>query len=138
MIIQFWVSMYVGGIDKDDLLLSPFTGEDDFRDICIELVTIRASYYQLGVFLGLPPSELDTIRKEHSQIDLAFNEVILRWLRQRYKVERFGHPTWKRLVEAVDNPIGANNPALALEIAAKHPGMYYIHVHDICVGGAGL
>ena len=100
-----------------------FAGEEDFCDICIELVTIRASYYQLGVFLGLPPSELDAIRKEHPQVDQAFNDVILRWLRQRYNIARFGHPTWRRLVEAVNSPVGANNPALALEIAAKHPGM---------------
>ena len=105
-----------------------FTGEDDFRDVCRELVTIRASYYQLGVELGLPPGELEVIRKEYPQVDPAFNEVILRWLRQRYNIARFGRPTWKRLVEAVNSPIGANNPALALEIAANHSGMLQVNV----------
>ena len=92
-------------------------------------MTIRASYYQLGVFLGLPIGELDAIRKEHPQVDQAFNEVISRWLRQRYKITRFGRPTWKKLVEAVNSPVGANNPALALKIAAKHPSM----CHHVCV-----
>ena len=83
-------------------------------------MTIKATYFQLGVELGLPAGELDAIRKEFA-IDQAFNEVILRWLRQKYNVERFGPPTWKRLVEAVESPIGGNNPALALEIVSKHP-----------------
>ena len=93
-------------------------GEEDLRDVCRELVTIRAHHYQLGLELGLPAGELE----EYPQaIDQAFNKVVLKWLRQRYDVTRFGLPTWKRLVEAVKDPVGANNPALAIEIAANHP-----------------
>ena len=104
--------------------------EDDFRDICRELVSIKAKYYQLGVELGLPAGELDAIRKDYA-VDQAFNEVILRWLRQQYNVARFGHPSWKRLGEAVKSPIGGNNPALAVEIAASHtPGIYVDTYHS--------
>ena len=39
------------------------------------------------------------------------------------QVERFGKPTWRRLVEAVEDRVGGNNHALALKIAAEHPGM---------------
>ena len=39
------------------------------------------------------------------------------------QVKRFGKPTWRRLVEAVEDPVGGNNYALALKIAADHPGM---------------
>ena len=100
--------------------------EDDFRDICRELVSIKANSYQLGVELGLPAGELDAIRKGYA-VDQAFSEVILRWLRQQYNVVRFGRPTWKRLVEAVESPIGGNNPALAVEIATNHaPGIIYL------------
>jgi len=38
-------------------------------------------------------------------------------------VERFGKPTWRRLVKAVEDPAGGNNCALAQKIAAEHPGM---------------
>ena len=102
-------------------------GETDFRDVCRELVSIKGRYYQLGVELGVLPGELDAIKKEYAQdIDQAFNEVVLRWLRQRYDVARFGLPTWKRLIEAVRNPVGADNPALAMDIMAKHPGMFSV------------
>ena len=102
------------------LMIYFMSDEDDFRDICRELVSIKANYYQLGVELGLPAGELDAIRKDCT-VDQAFNEVILRWLRQQYNITRFGRPTWKRLIEAVESPIGGNNPALAVEIAASHP-----------------
>ena len=102
--------------------LSLLSDEDDFRDICRELVSIKAKYYELGVELGLPPGELDAIRKDHA-VDQAFNEVILRWLRQQYNIARFGRPTWKRLVEAVESPIGGSNPSLAVVMATRHaPG----------------
>ena len=39
------------------------------------------------------------------------------------QVERFGKPTWRRPVEAVEDRVGGNNHALALQIAAEHPGM---------------
>ena len=95
--------------------------------MCRELVAIRALYYQLGVELGLPAGELDAVKAEYPQaIDQAFNEVILKWLRQRYDVTRFGFPNWKRLVEAVKDPVGANNSALAIKIATNHPSKLHI------------
>ena len=101
-----------------------YAGESDFRDVCRELVAIKAMYYQLGVELGLSPGELDAIRRENSHdADQAFNVVVLRWLRQQYQVERFGRPTWKRLIEAVESPVGGNNPALAAQMAVRHPGI---------------
>ena len=38
-------------------------------------------------------------------------------------MERFGKPTWRRLVEAVEDHVGGNNHALAQAIAAEHPGV---------------
>jgi len=38
-------------------------------------------------------------------------------------VERFGEPTWRRLVEAVEDHVGGNNFALAKTIAREHPGV---------------
>ena len=36
-------------------------------------------------------------------------------------MERFGPPTWRILVEAVDRKAGGNNHDLAKEIASDHP-----------------
>jgi len=35
-------------------------------------------------------------------------------------VEKHGKPTWRRLVEAVQDQMGGNNPALARTIAREH------------------
>ena len=94
--------------------------EGDFREVYCELVSIKARYYQLGIVLGLPPGELEAIRKTQSQdMEVALIQVLLLWLRQRYNTEKYGHPTWQRLREAVDSPAGGENPALAEEIAKK-------------------
>ena len=37
------------------------------------------------------------------------------------QVEKFGKPTWRRLVEAVKDHVGGNNCALAQTIARDHP-----------------
>ena len=92
--------------------------EDDFHTVYSELVTVKANYYQLGIGLGLPPGELLAIRKGTQDIEVAFSDVLLAWLRQRYNVDRFGPPTWRKLVEVVDSQ---TNPALATDIAARHP-----------------
>ena len=39
------------------------------------------------------------------------------------QVERFGKPTWRRLVEAVEDKVGGNSRALAQKIARDHSGM---------------
>ena len=96
------------------------------RGVRQEVVSIKSTYYQFGIALGIPVGDLDAIRTAfHQVIDQAFDEVLLLWLRQRYDVEAHGHPTWRRLVEAVDSPNGGSNPALAIAIANRHtvPGM---------------
>ena len=39
------------------------------------------------------------------------------------QVERFGKPTWRRLVKAVEDHVGGDNFALAQAIAREHSGV---------------
>ena len=104
------------------LLLFDLVAEDDLRDVLVEVESIKTTYYQFGLELGLPPRELDAIRKAYDKdITQCFTEVLHIWLKQRYYVDRYGPPTWCRLVQAVDNPAGGNNHLLAKTIASKHP-----------------
>ena len=96
-------------------------GEDDFHDVYREVLSLTPDYFRFGIGLGLPPQELEKIRRNFVQdVDQSFTEVLLVWLRHRYDVERHGLPTWRRLVEAVDSPVGGNNHALAKAIASHH------------------
>ena len=44
----------------------------------------------------------------------------MEWLMKNYNVEKFGDPTWQRLVEAVGHPAGGANMAVARRIARRH------------------
>ena len=87
-----------------------------------EVITIKPRYYSFGRALGLPSTELDAIRSANSQnLEQGLNDVALVWLRQKYNTEKYGPPTWQKLVEAVDDPTGGDNHALAKTIASHHP-----------------
>ena len=87
-----------------------------------EVVSIQSHYYPFGIELGLPPREMDTVQEAFWQnIPQAFTEVLKIFLKHRYNVEKYGPPTWRKLVEAVDSPAGGNNHALAKKIAKDHP-----------------
>lgn len=98
------------------------TDEADWKDVMAEVITINASYYAFGGVLGLSPNKLNTIKLECGQNSKqGLNDVTLAWLHQNYNTEKYGTPTWRRLVEAVDDPAGGDNHALAKTIASCHP-----------------
>ena len=79
-----------------------------------QVFTLTARYYELGIVLDLPPHELETIHKEcYHNISLGLIKVVTAWLKR-------GSQTWQKLVEAVDNPAGGNDHALAKKIADSH------------------
>ena len=100
------------------------TEEDDLTDIMEEIVSIKCMYFQLGRSLRLKHDDLQTIYEAYrrdSDTDKALNDVLLLWLHQKYNVERFGPPTWRLLVEAVNKKSGGNNHDLAKQVASNHP-----------------
>ena len=49
-------------------------------------------------------------------------EMLQIFLKHRYNIEKYGPPTWRKLVEAVDSPAGGNNHSLAKKIAENRKG----------------
>ncbi len=90
------------------------------------LTTVQSRYYEIGTQLHL--RALDAIRKNSStDTTIAMGEVVEEWLKENYNTEKFGHPSWKMLVEVVANPNGGNNNYLAKKIAREHPGLYNLN-----------
>ena len=84
--------------------------------------SIKILYFELGRSLKLKNDDLKDIREKYpTDAETALNDVLLLWLRQKYNVDRFGHPSWRMLVIAVDKKTGGNNHELAKEIASNHP-----------------
>ena len=98
--------------------------EDDLIDVMEEVFPLQSLYFSLGRALRLQMDSMKAIREAHlreSDTEHALNDVILLWLRRKYNVERFGPPTWRMLVKAVDKETGGNNHELAKKIASGHP-----------------
>ena len=89
-----------------------------------EVLSIKAVYFPLGECLRLSSRDLKAIHEaypDESMVGQALKDILLLWLNQNYKVEKFGPPTWRMLVEAVDKKTGGNNHELAKKIASNHP-----------------
>ena len=84
---------------------------------------MAARFYSLGCALGLPVSTLNKIRNDNPHnSEIALMQVINMWLAQQFNTERFGAPSWRKLVCAVASSSGGSNHKLAAEIAENHQG----------------
>ena len=103
------------------LWLSCYTAEDDMQDVYRAVLDLAGKWCHMCCALGFKPAVAETIA---ACIDpeQCLREVIVRWLRKTYDVDRHGPPTWRTLVKAVSDKAGGNNPALAEEIAKEHKG----------------
>ena len=80
-------------------------------------MALTAYWQAFGLTLGISGSAIN-------EIDLAnrgdpsrcLDGVIEKWLNQDYNYEKFGLPTWKKLVAAVQSNSGGKDPALAKKI----------------------
>ena len=75
--------------------------------------------------LRLPPSDRSEISNAyHEKSEECLQAVLVKWLKKGYNYQKFGSPTWRMLVEAVADPTGGNDSALAKFLAQKHLGMH--------------
>ena len=86
-------------------------------------MSVAANYRLFGGALGLAAPTLDRIFKDNPHDSReALGQVIDTWLAQGYDTDRYGMPSWRKLVNAVASPAGGNNHLLAKKIAEDHPG----------------
>ena len=109
--------------------LDVYSDENDLYDVQSELIPVSAHWRSIGIALRLNPHILEVIKADNSGEPTAcLTSVVTHWLERNYNVERFGEPTWQRLVKVVGDHTGGAHMALAMEIARRHkaPGMYSI------------
>ena len=95
-----------------------------------EMVGLAGRWSSLCLTLGMLPSDRSKIEAAHrGNPHGCLQAVVVKWLQKGYNYRRFGPPTWRMLVEAVGDPAGGNNIALAETIAKKHPGKF-MHCHS--------
>ena len=104
-------------------------GEVDLRIVHIEVITIVARWYELGIQLGIHPGIVEAVRRNYRDFGDGLYQVLLLWLRRSNIVEQSSLPSWRVLVQAVASPTGGHNHALAVDIANRHLGEGYLSVH---------
>ena len=86
-----------------------------------ELNPLAAQWKSIGIALRLKPNELEIIQAGNNGDPIAcLTLTVTKWLKRNYNVGMFGEPTWQWLVEAVSDPAGGANMALARKIARRH------------------
>ena len=86
-----------------------------------ELIPVAANWRSIGIALRLKSDFLQSIDTRYSGDPRAcLSWMVMEWLMRNYNVEKFGQPTWQRLVEALGDPAGGDNMALARDIARRH------------------
>ena len=86
-----------------------------------ELNPVSAKWKSIGIALRLNPNTLDCIQAKNSvDPSTCLTSMLTEWLNRNYNVKRFGEPTWQRLEEAVGDPAGGENMALATDLASRH------------------
>ena len=113
-----------------DCIIACHVGEEDTFDVKCAIVKVAARFYSLGCALGLSVSTLNKIRNDNPHdSEIALVQVINAWLAQQFDTERFGAPSWRRLVNALAEPAGGNDHLLAKKIAEDHPGKWLVNDH---------
>lgn len=65
---------------------------------------------------------------------LAMARVVSLYLNRNYDVDKFGPPTWIKIVEAVRNPVGGDSIDEAEKISKKYIGMFAIIKFSLTIG----
>ena len=108
---------------------------DDLFDVQKELNPVSAKWKSIGIALRININTLDGINTcENGHPTTCLSSMITEWLRKNYNV-KFGEPTWRWLVDAVGDPAGGANKALAKQIASRHKagGMLTRYNHHVKV-----
>lgn len=90
-----------------------------------EVTGISGRWSDMCLALRLPPSDRSEISNAYyEKSEECLQAVLVKWLKKGYNYQKFGSPTWRMLVEAVADPTGGNDSALAKFLAQKHLGMH--------------
>ena len=107
-----------------------YSAEKDTHDVYREVVGLAGRWSSICLSLRLLPCDQSAIAVAHpGNPHDCLQAVIVNWLRKGYDYQKYGCPTWRMLVEAVGDPAGGSDCALAEIIAKKYPGIQLQCVH---------
>jgi len=103
--------------------ISVLAADKDIHDVYAAVDNLCVRWSDLCCALKLPPAEEEGIAETyHGNPGRCLREILLKWLHKNYEFEKYGHPSWRFLVQAVGDPSGGNDCALAETIGKDHIG----------------
>jgi len=89
------------------------------------LYPVRASWYNIGLELDIPHTELDCFERKYSvQLDLM-REMLKHWLKTAVNP----HPTWEAVITALRSPL-VNEKMVAAQLESKYCALVQ-HVMEV-------
>ena len=95
-------------------LFSPGIG--DLYDVTTNIRDVAERWRYIGLALRLHDPDLSSIAAERRPVMDCLTDMLRLWLNKNYDTGKYGKPSWKMLAEAVRDPVGGNNAALANKI----------------------
>ena len=93
--------------------------DDHLLDVKKALKDSKGKWRDIGENLGIKEGKLDEINlAKPGDPNGCLTGTITEWLKRNYDTKKFGEPSWRKLVEAVQD----FDENLARKIAAQHPG----------------
>ena len=95
--------------------------EDDLYEVLEALMELVSVWKVIGVAFRLKMSKLNEIEEaNHGNLRDCLINVLTNWLNRNYNADKFGEPSWRRVVEVIANPAAGNNTEHAKSIAYAH------------------
>lgn len=110
----------IGWRRRDTHLFSYATDiDDDMLDVIRALGSCKANWEDIGLRLHLKGSKLSEIKMSHpGDLTGCMRDMVQEWLKKNYNTAKFGEPSWRMIVEAVEDV----DNGLAQRIAGNHSG----------------
>ena len=114
-------------------MLQFLLGISDFYPVYNKVKSLSAHWRSIAISLRLRIDTINIIEaSSHGNIISCMQKVLEYWLKKDYDYKAHGVPCWRMVCVAVKE--GGGDPALAVEIARKHPqptsGTYIIMCKD--------
>ena len=95
--------------------LLAYTTELSLRVLLIELHSVRANWYNIGLELGIPYTTLDCFKQNDRDQSVLLREVMKHWL----KTVVDPRPTWETVATALRSPL-VNEKDVAKQLESKY------------------
>ncbi len=98
-----------------------YADDDDLSDLLAAMAPATSKWKLIGTTFHLKSDKLDQIGVAYpGSPEECLLEVLKEWLCKNYNIDRFGKPSWVKVVEVMASRFGGNNYAQAMSIATEH------------------